>query len=164
MNGKHVRFALLGLVMAGALLGCRPTTSEDDLARLILGSWTASEQVELFGRTLTSTVELVFTTSQVTLGVDTLDGGTLAHRLIASGVYSVSQSQGTISLSYTSARQTADVLAAGADPTDLADLSSEDLADLATDFPAALSCTIGQTSMTLRYAAAPDLVFTKAAL
>jgi hypothetical protein len=166
MNGKHVRFALLGLAMAGALLGCPPEPSNIDIARLILGNWTASEQVELFGRTLTSTVDLAFTPSAVTLSVDILNGNTLEHRLTASGTYVVTQSQGTVSLSYASARQSADVLTPGADPASLADLSAEDLADLATDFPAALSCTIGAngTSMTLGFADAPDLIFTKATL
>jgi hypothetical protein len=162
MTAQRTRFALLCLVAAAALLGCRPAAIDDSPAQLVLGSWSASESIELFGRTLTSSVALTFTASQFTLDMDTQEGGVLEHRLDASGTYAVSGNPRTITLNLVSARQAADVLTAGADPANLADLSPADLADLATDFPAALSYTISGSSMTLTFPDAPALVFTKA--
>ena len=162
MKARYTRHILLGIVALTALLACPPAT--DNLpTESILGTWSASEQVELFGGTLTSAFELTFTASQVTLGVDTRDAaGRLLHRLTASGTYFVSENQPTVTLSFASAQQSADPVTADADPAILAELSPADLADLAGDFPSSLSYAISGTDMLLAFTGPPDLLFTKA--
>ena len=160
MKARYTRHVLLGLVALAALLACQPAADNGDL-QSILGTWSASEQVEIFGRTIESSYEITFGTSGVTLGVDTLEAGSLVHRLTASGTYAVSESQGTVALSFASARQSADLVTADADPAILADLSPEDLTDLATDFPSSLSYAVSGTSLLLAFTAPPDLRFTK---
>jgi hypothetical protein len=161
MKKHYVRYTLLGVFALAALLACPPAT-DNVPTESIVGTWSASEQVELFDRTLTSTFELTFTASQVTLGVDTRDAaGALLHRLTASGTYTVPASQPTVTLSFVSAQQSADPLTTGSDPTSLADLSSDELADLATDFPSSLSYAITGTSMLLAFTGPPDLLFAK---
>lgn len=154
--------ALLAVLAVAGLVGCGDFggggTEEG-----IVGTWTASESMELFSATLQSRFELTFTESQVRLVIDTTKGGVLEHRLEATGGYAYSPSLGTLGLTFQNALQTADVLTPGASAAALAALSAEDLADLAADFPAGLQCDLAASSLTLRFANAPDLAFTRTA-
>lgn len=149
----------VALSLALAATACRPSGGNDNLLQDLRGSWSAAESVELYGRSLLTSTTLTFGPTGASMVADTTESGALLHRLTAAGTYSVTETPATLTLSFGSARQSAAMDGGAFDAENLVDLTVDDLADLAADFPAGLTLSIAGTSLTLSFPDHPDLVF-----
>lgn len=148
------------VMLALLLSACRPGTEpQPSLLETMQGTWVATESVPFYGATLTNTLSLTVTESDIALEVSVSDQTRERNTLALSGSVSLDGSAATFT--YSGGRQASDNGDGTFDLTTPVELTAEELAAIMAELGGVRTVSVSGTTLTVDQATATELVFVK---